>query len=244
MGEESADQIMNGKHFSNAMKIHHAVVEALTRKKKDSFIEWLKKRSHNNILQTFMSSKELKKLQEEPTNESFKSCELAITWIINLFEEFEQIIPNTGNSPIAAFWQSYLEMFELLLQFQKSINSGNWELHPDSCEMLLLWFHAYDHHNYARHFSYYWASQQRLPVTHPSLYNESVNENFAINITQGRFNRISPDQAIVQTINRDQKAPGTISITLILVSRLSALTAKVYVREREHLILQIAPLNV
>ena len=34
MGEESADQIMNGKHFSNAMKIHHAVVEALTRKKK------------------------------------------------------------------------------------------------------------------------------------------------------------------------------------------------------------------
>ena len=71
-----------------------------------------------------------------------------------------------------------------------------------------------------------------------------MNENFAISITQGRFNRISPDQAIEQTINRDQKAPGTISITLILVSRLSALTAKVYVREREHLILQIAPLNV
>ena len=71
-----------------------------------------------------------------------------------------------------------------------------------------------------------------------------MNENFAINITQGRFNRISPDQAIEQTINKDQKAPGTISITLILVSRLSALTAKVYVREREHLILQIAPLNV
>ena len=79
MGEESADQIMNGKHFSNAMKIHHAVVEALTRKKNDSFIECLKKRSHINILETFMSSKELKKLQEEPTYESFKSCELAIT---------------------------------------------------------------------------------------------------------------------------------------------------------------------
>ena len=153
--EESVDQIMNGKHFNNDMKIHHAVAEALTRKKNDSFIEWLKKRNDSNILETFMSSKELKRLQEEPTNESFKSCELAITRIINLFEEFEQIIPNTVNSPIATFWQSYLEMFQLLLQFQKSINSGNLQLHPDSCEMLLPWFHAYVHHNYARHFSYY-----------------------------------------------------------------------------------------
>ena len=146
-------------------------------------------------------------------------CALAATRIINLFEEFEQIITNPENSSMAAFWQSYLEMFELLLQFQKSIKSGNWELHLDSCEKLLPWFHAYDHHNYARHFSYYWASQQRLPVTHPSLYNEFVNGNFAINRIQGRFNRISPDQTIEQIINKDQKVPGTNSITLILVSK-------------------------
>ena len=38
MGEESVDQIMNGKHFKNAMRIHHAVAEAMTRKKNDSFI--------------------------------------------------------------------------------------------------------------------------------------------------------------------------------------------------------------
>ena len=119
MGEESVDQIMNGKHFNNAIRIHYAVAEALTRKKIDSFIEWLKKRNDSNILETFMSSKELKKLQQEPTNESFKSCELAAR-IINLFEEFKQIITNPENSPMAAFWQSYLEMFELLLQFQKS----------------------------------------------------------------------------------------------------------------------------
>ena len=55
----------------------------------DSFIEWLKKRNDSNILETFMSSKELKKLQEEPTNESFKSCELAATRIINLFESWK-----------------------------------------------------------------------------------------------------------------------------------------------------------
>ena len=72
-----------------SIRIHYAVAEALTRKKIDSFIEWLKKRNDSNILETFMSSKKIKKLQEEPTNESFKSCELAAVRIINLFEEFE-----------------------------------------------------------------------------------------------------------------------------------------------------------
>ena len=46
---------------------------------------------------------------------------------------------------MASFWQSCIEIFEVLLQFQKSIKSGNWELHFDSREKLLLWFHAYDH---------------------------------------------------------------------------------------------------
>ena len=158
MREESVDQIMNGKHFSNAMRIHHAVAVALTRKKNDSLMEWLKKRNDSNILGTFMSWKELKELQEEPTNESFKSCELPATRVINLIEECEKIIRNPENSPMAGFWQSNLEIFELLLQFQKSIKSGNWELYIDSCEKLLPWFHTYDHHNYVRHLSYYWAS--------------------------------------------------------------------------------------
>ena len=68
MREESVDQIMNGKHFNNAMRIRHGVAVTLTRKANDSFIEWLTKINDSNILGTFMSWKELKELQEEPTN--------------------------------------------------------------------------------------------------------------------------------------------------------------------------------
>ena len=39
MGEESVDQIMNEKHFNNAIRIHHAVAEALKRKKTEFFRE-------------------------------------------------------------------------------------------------------------------------------------------------------------------------------------------------------------
>ena len=76
--------------------------------------------------------------------------------------------------------------------------------------------------------------------------------NFAIKRTQGRFNRISPDQANEKTISKDQQGPGTTSITLILVSkvffpaisRLSTISTKVYVGESEHLILQMGQLNM
>lgn len=56
----------------------------------------------------------------------------------------------------------YTEIFELLSQFQKS-KSENRELPLDIDKRLLSWFHAYDYHDYARHFSYYWAKQQELP---------------------------------------------------------------------------------
>ena len=79
-----------------------------------------------------------------------------------------------------------------------------------------------------------------------------MNGNFAIKRTQGRFNRISTDQANEKTISKDQQGPGTTSITLILVSkvffpaisRLSTISNKVYVGESEHLILQIGQLNM
>lgn len=100
----------------------------------------------------------------------------------------------------------YTEIFELLSQFQKS-KSENRELPLDIDKRLLSWFHAYDYHDYARHFSYYWAKQQELPVTHPSLYEEVVDSNFSITRTTGTFNRISPGQATEQTVNKD-KEPG------------------------------------
>ena len=93
-----------------------------------------------------MSSKVLTDLQTNPNPETFQSCVSKADKLVTLFEEYENVISNAETSPMAAFWQTYLEMFELLLQFQKATKSGNWGLHLDSCEKLLPWFHAYDHH--------------------------------------------------------------------------------------------------
>ena len=77
---------------------------------------------------------------------------------------------------MAAFWNLYLDMIQTLRDFIKSIKNGDWDLHMYATEKMLYWCHAYDNYNYARHFSYYWASQQALH--NPAIYEEFKEGDF------------------------------------------------------------------
>ena len=71
---------------------------------------------------------------------------------------------------------------------------------------MLHWFHTYDNYSYARHFSYYWTSQQALAQDHPSIFQRFKESGFSIRRTAGKFNKFSPDQVIEQSINKDKKS--------------------------------------
>ena len=60
--------------------------------------------------------------------------------------------------PMVMFWHSYLDLVQVLSDFVKSVRLPGWNLHLQSTERMLIWLHAYDGINYARHFSYYWCS--------------------------------------------------------------------------------------
>ena len=128
-----------------------------------------------------------------------------------MHDEFEEVISDENDYPMAVFWNSYLSMVQTLRDFAKSIKNGDWDLHMYASEKMLHWFHSYDHYNYARHFSYYWASQQVLAEQHPDIFQQFKDGGFSIRRSNGKFNKVSPDQVIEQTINRDQKGPGNSS---------------------------------
>ena len=109
---------------------------------------------------------------------------------------------------MAAFWNPYLDMIQTLRDFIKLIKNGDWDLHMYASEKMLYWFHPYDNYNYARHFSYYWTSQQALPEHYPAIYEEFKKGGFSVRHTIGKFNKVSPDQVIEQTINKDKKGLG------------------------------------
>ena len=132
----------------------------------------------------------------------------------NLFlqhlQQFEEQIENNYLGPMAKFWESFLNMVQILLDYIKSTRNGNWDLHLSSMERMLPWFHAYDRVNYARHFTYCWAALNNLAETNPKMYAEFQEGNFAVKRTSGSFNMFPPDQVFEQTINKEQKSPGGI----------------------------------
>ena len=54
-------------------------------------------------------------------------------------------------SPSYAFWSSYLEMVNLLLQLIRATREGDWKHHLDCVRAMLPWYFAYDRINYSRY---------------------------------------------------------------------------------------------
>ena len=77
---------------------------------------------------------------------------------IHEIQDFEMLLLNGQFGPTASFWASFLQMFQTLFNFMRSIKLGNWKLHLQSTEEILAWMFAYDRPNYARFLTYYMAS--------------------------------------------------------------------------------------
>ena len=152
---------------------------------------------------------DVQNLKKSQNNENFEGYVEEFRPLLELYDEFEQLFSNPEEYPVAAFWNSYLDIIQTLRDIIKSIKNGDCDLHMYAFEKMLYWFHAYGSYNYARHFSYYWASQQVLHKHHPAIYEEFKERGFTVRRTFGKFNKVSPDQVIKQTVNKDQKGLGT-----------------------------------
>ena len=82
--------------------------------------------------------------------------------------------------PLSALWVSFLDMVEILLNLIRSFREGDWHLHLQAVRAMLPWCFAYDHVNYARYASFYYAQMSVLAETHPDVYNHFLNGGFAV----------------------------------------------------------------
>ena len=184
--------------------------ESLQRLKFEVLLDWLMERNCFNKYVEFMESDSITKLIKERSPANLETCSLHFRSLFEAIEEFDGKLCDGTFGSMACYWQSFIHMVQILLDFIKSIRIGDWSLHLSSMRRMLPWFHAYDRTNYARHFSYCWAAQSQLESTHPSIYQKFQNGEFSTNRTPGNFNLLPPDQVIEQTINKEQKGPGGI----------------------------------
>ena len=110
------------------------------------------------------------------------------------YETFEEKFVCSELGPMSFLWNSFNEMVQLLLDFIKSTRTGDWPLYMQASERMLKWFFAYDRPNYLRHFTYYWATQQKIKETHPKIYDQFMLGNFSVKRRDGSFNKLPRDK--------------------------------------------------
>ena len=126
---------------------------------------------------------------------------------LQYLQQFEEQIENNYLGPMAKFWESFLNMVQILPVYIKSTRNGNWYLYPSSMERMLPWFYAFDRVNYARHFTYYWAALNNLAETNPKMLNSkkvTLNEHVGPSTCSLLIKLLS------KQTNKDQKGPGGI----------------------------------
>ena len=112
--------------------------------------------------------------------------------VLGMMDEFDNTLQHLPNFVL---WRSYMKMVETLLDFIRANREGNWALHLDSFSAMLPWMTIYDHTNYARWGTVYLCEMKNLQNTHTLVYEEFLNGNFVVKISQLKFNQIPLDQA-------------------------------------------------
>ena len=149
-----------------ALKMVH---EALQRLKIEPYDRWLKDEQKNNVLVNFLGSSELQDRIDGVTQDP--SRQLAkLDKLFKLYETFEEKFICSELGTMSLLWNSFIEMVQILLDVVKSMRTCGWPLHMQASEPMLEWFFTYDCPNYSRHFTYYWATQQKIKETHPKIY--------------------------------------------------------------------------
>ena len=165
VGVSSVESMLKGKHYNRAVRCLKIAYEAFQRLKFEAFEKWLKNRHNSLAMVNFLESSELNRMINDLNGGTFNSALEMIATLYELFQKFEEECILSELGPMATYWNSFIEMVQILLNYIKSTRTGDWPAHLQASERMLKWYFAYDRTNYSRHFTYNWATLQNLKET-------------------------------------------------------------------------------
>lgn len=148
---------------------------------------------------------------------------------ILLFESFEADEDN-GNteydnwieikrkeSPQFQYWITAMELQAILLQFVKSLRTGDIDEYVPILESMCPWYLVTDHGHYGRWLPIFVADLKKLPTKHPQVQVEFKKGHFTSRQTNKKFSCISDDQLHEQNnkmVKESSSLLGTSTISL------------------------------
>lgn len=121
-------------------------------------------------------------LETFESNEDTENCEY-----------FEWIETKRKLSPQFQYWITTMELQAILLQFVKSLRTGNFDEYVLVLESMCPWYLVTDHHHYGRWLPVMVCNMKQLPTKHPEVYQEFKKGHFTSRQTNKAFSCISDD---------------------------------------------------
>ena len=198
----SIQQVLTGKHYNRALRLHEVVYEALERILLQVY----------ESLHGFLFDKQgvttLGHLAKNPCKDNLLECYASESCNESLdrYDEFKGTVRQGALGKTAQFWLSYMEKVGLILQFQRATKENSLTLHLASLHRMCSMFFSFDRPNYARYSAFYLLNMLNLEKTHPGAEDLLNNNGFRVNISDVPSSRNAVDMTIEQTINRHAKS--------------------------------------
>ena len=96
--------------------------------------------------------------------------------------------------PIFKLWYLILKLELLLLEFLKSLRSGNSQYYIKTLKQITPWMFNLDHHNYARWLPVHLTQMIDLEEMHPSLFEKFSDGKFTVQKANRKFSKTALDQ--------------------------------------------------
>ena len=129
--------------------------------------------------------------------------------VTQILETFERHSRNRSDTYL--FWDNYLSMVQLLLEYVASEREGDIKSHINAFADMLSYDFACNHLNYAYWESVYITEMHQLEETHPDVVAEFLDGKHTISRSAQEsryFFGVWSDLAIEQSINRDCRTLG------------------------------------
>lgn len=92
------------------------------------------------------------------------------------------------------YWITTMELQAILLQFVKSLRTGDFDEYILVLESMCPWYLVTDHTHYGRWLPVFVANMKQLPTTNPQVYQQFKKGHFTSRQTNRKFSCISDDQ--------------------------------------------------
>ena len=114
-----------------------------------------------------------------------------------------------------AYWLEYMDMLHVLLNFIESERDNIWQTHTETFRSMLSYYRSFDHNRYFKWGLVYFVNMIRLKDKNLDVFNEFSNGNHVVIRAKcsSKFNTVSTDMALEQSMNRDSKTKGNLNFT-------------------------------